>query len=56
MDANPIRTWAPLPRGEVIKAIERQKPSRIPVVLGKWWGEGLVEQYGSQHRARYAQS
>jgi hypothetical protein len=37
----------PLPREEVIKAIERQNPVRVPMVRAKWWGEGLVEQYGS---------
>lgn len=40
--------WKPLPREEVIKTIERQNPSRIPLVLSKWWGEGLVEQYGDR--------
>lgn len=38
----------PLPRVEVIKAIERQNPSRIPLVRAKWWGEGLHEQYGER--------
>jgi len=40
--------WEPLPRAEVIKAIERQNPRRIPMVRAKWWGEGLEEQYGNQ--------
>lgn len=40
--------WPPLPREEVVKAIERRKPSRIPLVLAKWWGEGLGEQYGER--------
>jgi uroporphyrinogen decarboxylase len=40
-----------LPRGEVIKALKRQKPSRVPIILGKWWGEGLNEQYGDQLQA-----
>jgi uroporphyrinogen decarboxylase len=43
--------WAPLPRVEVVKAIERQCPSRIPLVFAKWWGEGLEEQYGERLRA-----
>jgi uroporphyrinogen decarboxylase len=37
-----------LPRKEVIKAIERQYPSRVPMVRAKWWGEGLEEQYGDR--------
>ncbi|MFC1996861.1 uroporphyrinogen decarboxylase family protein [Chloroflexota bacterium] len=40
--------WEPLPGAEVKKAINRQKPSRIPMVRAKWWGEGLEEQYGSR--------
>ncbi|MGE5557274.1 MAG: uroporphyrinogen decarboxylase family protein [Bacillota bacterium] len=40
--------YAPLPKGEVIKAVERKNPSRIPLVRAKWWGEGLEEQYGSR--------
>ena len=40
--------WDPLPREEVIAALERRSPSRIPLVRAKWWGEGLVEQYGDQ--------
>ena len=39
---------SPLSRAEVIKAIERQNPSRIPLVRAKWWGEGLYEQYGER--------
>jgi uroporphyrinogen decarboxylase len=38
--------WQPLPRAEVIKAIERKNPARIPLVRAQWWGEGLEEQYG----------
>jgi len=38
----------PLPREEVVRAIERRRPCRIPLVMAKWWGEGLVEQYGAQ--------
>jgi len=40
--------WTPLPREEVIKALERKSPSRVPLVWAKWWGEGLEEQYGEQ--------
>jgi uroporphyrinogen decarboxylase len=40
--------WPPLPRAEVIKALERGRPSRIPLVRAKWWGEGLREQYGER--------
>ena len=35
--------WPPLPRAEAIKALERGRPSRIPLVRAKWWGEGLYE-------------
>ncbi|MGA7307175.1 MAG: hypothetical protein WBW88_20080, partial [Rhodothermales bacterium] len=38
----------PLCREEVIKAIERRNPSRIPMILAKWWGHGLPEQYGDR--------
>lgn len=40
--------WKPLSRADVIKAIERKNPPRIPLVMAKWWGEGLEEQYGDQ--------
>jgi len=43
--------FAPLPRDEVIKAIERRNPIRIPLVRAHWWGEGLAEQYGEQLKA-----
>jgi len=45
------KAWQPLPRAEVIHAIERKNPSRIPLVMARWWGEGLVEQYGKQLQA-----
>ena len=35
----------------VIKALERGRPSRIPMVRAKWWGEGLREQYGARLNA-----
>lgn len=38
----------PLPREEVIKAVERKGPSRVPLVRAKWWGQGLSEQYGQR--------
>jgi uroporphyrinogen decarboxylase len=41
----------PLSRVEVIKAIERECPSRVPLVRAKWWGEGLYEQYGERLNA-----
>lgn len=44
------RIHEPLNRSEVIKAVERRYPSRIPMVLAKWWGEGLNEQYGEKLR------
>ena len=40
--------FEPLPKGEVIKAVERKGPRRIPLVMAKWWGEGLGEQYGER--------
>lgn len=39
---------APLPRAEVIKAVERQRPRRVPLIFAHWWGEGLHEQYGER--------
>jgi uroporphyrinogen decarboxylase len=42
------KIWEPLPRAEVIKAVERKNPQRIPLVMAKWWGEGLVDQYGDR--------
>ncbi len=41
-------TWSPLPREEVVKAVERRHPARVPLVLAHWWGEGLREQYGGR--------
>lgn len=43
--------YPPLPREEVIKALERRDPVRVPLVRAKWWGEGLREQYGERLRA-----
>jgi uroporphyrinogen decarboxylase len=40
--------YLPLPRQEVIKAVEHRNPIRIPLVQARWWGEGLEEQYGSR--------
>jgi uroporphyrinogen decarboxylase len=40
--------FQPLPREEVIKAVERRRPRRIPLIRAKWWGEGLAEQYGDR--------
>jgi uroporphyrinogen decarboxylase len=47
----------PLPRQEVINAIERRHPARVPLIMTRWWGEGLVEQYGDRLKAfeRYPQ-
>lgn len=44
------RSWEPLPKEEVVKAVERRNPCRIPLVRAKWWGEGLSEQYGDRLR------
>ena len=35
-----------LTREEVIQAIERKGGSKIPLVLHKWWGQGLYKKYG----------
>lgn len=40
----------PLPRIEVVNAIERRSPARIPLVRTLWWGEGLESQYGDRLR------
>src|SRR4030042_555803 len=42
--------FLPLPRDEVIKAVERRRPVRVPLVQAHWWGEGLSEQYGERLR------
>lgn len=42
--ANP--PWFPLTREEVIAAIERTGPPRIPLVRTLWWGEGFAELHG----------
>ena len=40
--------YEPLAREEVIKAVERKGPSRVPMISSQWWGEGLGEQYGER--------
>jgi uroporphyrinogen decarboxylase len=40
----------PLPREEVIKAVERSSPRRVPLIQAHWWGEGLIETYGERLR------
>lgn len=42
------KCWEPLPKEEVVKAVERKSPCRIPLVMAHWWGEGLREQYGDR--------
>jgi hypothetical protein len=37
----------PVGKEEVIKAVERRGPCRVPRVRTLWRGEGLEEQYGS---------
>jgi hypothetical protein len=37
----------PLPREEVIKAVERKGPSRIPLIMGQWWGEEFLGLHGA---------
>lgn len=36
----------PLSRNEVVAAIERTGPPRVPLVRAKWWGEGLAKYHG----------
>ena len=36
----------PLTKEEVVTAIERKGGNKIPLVLHKWWGNGLKEKYG----------
>jgi len=43
-----INDIEPLMREDVIRAVERSNPSRIPLIRAKWWGEGLVDQYGER--------
>ena len=40
--------FLPLPREEVIKAIDRRRPERVPMIQARWWGEGLEDQYGNR--------
>lgn len=47
MSESQTQHWLPLPRPEVIRALERQGPSRIAMVRAKWWGEGLRAQFAS---------
>ncbi len=42
------KIWNPLSKQQVINAIERKNPERIPMVQAKWWGEGLEDQYGQR--------
>lgn len=37
-----------LTREQVKLAVERKGTDQVPVMLAKWWGEGLKEQYGSR--------
>ena len=43
-----MNEFEPLKRADVIRAVERTGPSRIPLVRAKWWGEGLGDQYGER--------
>jgi len=38
--------FAPLPRVEVVRAVEHRCPSRVPLVMAKWWGEGFESLHG----------
>ena len=46
----PDDLFLPLPREEVIKAIDRHRPIRIPMLQARWWGEWLEEQFGKRLR------
>ncbi|HPH98143.1 MAG TPA: uroporphyrinogen decarboxylase family protein [Anaerolineaceae bacterium] len=39
---------SPLPRAEVIKAIERKNPRRVPMIRARSWGEGFEELHGDR--------
>lgn len=41
-------TREPLSREEVIKAIERKGCSKVPLLMHKWWGDGLEKKYGER--------
>lgn len=51
MQAASEQHWDPLPKEEVIKALERNYPARIPLLAAKWWGEGFEELHGGRLRA-----
>jgi uroporphyrinogen decarboxylase len=38
----------PMMREEVIRAVERRNPSRIPMINAKWWGQELVDLHGEK--------
>jgi len=38
--------FEPLPREEVVKAVERRRPRRIPLIMAKWWGEDMASGTG----------
>ncbi|MFW6065870.1 MAG: uroporphyrinogen decarboxylase family protein [Planctomycetota bacterium] len=40
--------FTPLPREEVVKAVEHKGPARVPLIRAKWWGEGLEDHYGDK--------
>lgn len=42
------KVWEPLPREEVVKAIERRCPARIPVIRAKWWTDELCKLHGEK--------
>ena len=47
MDSTESTLFSPLPRAEVIKALERKNPRRVPLIQAKWWGEGLEDLHGA---------
>ena len=48
MTADEASRYERLPREEVIKAVERRNPRRVPLVMARWWGQGLADEYGQR--------
>jgi uroporphyrinogen decarboxylase len=48
MGMNETELFSSLPRAEVIKALERKNPSRVPLIQTHWWGEGFEDLHGAK--------
>ncbi len=44
------KQYTPLSKEQVIRAIEKNGPPRIPLALAKFWGQGFVETHGERLR------